>query len=223
MKALEEQNENGQEVRPGRPVVIPTVVSSSWYYFSGGRVVYYEQKVLTCFCVCVRVTLMLVRSNVCVCSTSRASLRCLRSTFSCRWLSCYHRTSLWLERECSQGSAWTCHKTCVCIDVHSYTQTWSYPYSVCQRMKIYSAIYKFVMCYCASPIVFFAKTAVNRKYLPCNVTVYWSPSGNVREQSQRQNGAVPLEPNQCFALLFSNTFCIRKHWAHILWLIDRSP
>lgn len=28
-----EQNEKGQEVRPGRPMVIPTTVSSSWNYF----------------------------------------------------------------------------------------------------------------------------------------------------------------------------------------------
>lgn len=35
-----EQNEEGQEVRPGQPVVIPTVVSSSWDHFRCGRVMY---------------------------------------------------------------------------------------------------------------------------------------------------------------------------------------
>lgn len=41
MKALEEQNE--EDVRPGRLMVIPTMVSSSWYYFRCGRVIYYVQ------------------------------------------------------------------------------------------------------------------------------------------------------------------------------------
>lgn len=106
--------------------------------FTFGRVLYYFTSfVCVCFDVYVRVMLKLVRSVVCVCSTSRVSLRCSRSRFSWRWLSCHRKTSLWPERECSQGSAWTCHKTCVCVDLHPYTQTWSHPY---QKMNIYNAI-----------------------------------------------------------------------------------
>lgn len=77
------QTEKGQEVRPGRPMVIPTMVSSSWSYFTFGSVLYYFTSfVCVCFGVYVRVTLKLVRSVVCVCSTSRVSLRCSRSRFS---------------------------------------------------------------------------------------------------------------------------------------------
>lgn len=73
-------------------------------------------------CVCVRVTLKLVQSNLCVCSTSRVSLMCSRSNLNWRWLSCHRKSSLWLEREYSQGSAWICPQTCVCDNLHCYTK-----------------------------------------------------------------------------------------------------
>ncbi len=36
------QDERGQEVRPGCPVIIPNMVSSPWDYFRCGRVFYYK-------------------------------------------------------------------------------------------------------------------------------------------------------------------------------------
>lgn len=48
-----EQNDKGQEVIPGRPMVIPSMVSSSWHCFRYRRVIYCEQVFFHLFFVCV--------------------------------------------------------------------------------------------------------------------------------------------------------------------------
>lgn len=74
-----------------------------------------------CVCLCVfRVTLKPAQSKRCACSTCRASPTCSRRSCNWRWLSCHHKSSLWLAREYSRGSTWTCQQTFVSIDLHTH-------------------------------------------------------------------------------------------------------
>lgn len=51
---VQQQDENGLEVTPGRPRVVPDAVSSSWDYFRRGRVIDYVKDIFYQFvCVCV--------------------------------------------------------------------------------------------------------------------------------------------------------------------------